>query len=64
MRPFREGGGLTGLPSLYQIEDAFALLMGAPFYMQIDRLLEADTDELGWLVGLVSVRHDMEKAHG
>jgi hypothetical protein len=38
--------------------------MGAPFYMQIDRLFETDTDELGWLVGLVGVRHDLEKPHG
>jgi hypothetical protein len=35
--------------------------MGGPFYMDFDRLLDADVDELAYLVGLVSVRMEMEK---
>lgn len=46
------------------MDDALASLLGAPFHLNIDRLLDADLDELTWLLGLIAVRHDLEKSHG
>lgn len=46
------------------MEDSLAILLGGPFYMDIDRLLNADMDELTWLLGLVRARGALEKANG
>lgn len=41
-----------------------AVLLGHPFYLDLALVMATDLDELGYLMGLVAIRLDMEKPRG